>query len=248
MDIPCKVNAIFMDYDGTIAPVDVSREESRVFPEVEELLIEISKYIPLAVITTKSYSFIKSRTEKFAHAWACSNGIEIITKDGRKFVPCDVYEKERYIKEIITLSREKLSNYDVIIEEKWAGTTLVGLCIDWRISKNPPPREVIEEVINEALKRNLKVIKYEGHPFIDIFSVNYDKAFAVDILKELLKVNEPIMYLGDSENDNPAFEKVTVSVAVIHEKNRNSPLKAKYRVEQRDLPKLLRNVLESVKR
>ncbi len=244
--IPCKVNAIFTDYDGTISPVDVSREESRVFPEVEPILEEISKYIPIAIVTTKSYAFIKPRTEKFAHAWACTNGIEIVLRDGRRFVPCEVYEKERYLKEILNLARELFGN-SVFIEEKWVGTTLAGICIDWRLQGHVD-KEKLSKVIEEARKRGLYIIEYVGHPFIDIFSININKGHAVDLLKDLLKVSEPIMYLGDSENDNPAFEKVEVSVAVIHDKNRNSNLKAKYRVEQKDLPKLLQKVLESVKK
>jgi len=71
---------------------------------------------------------------------------------------------------------------------------------------------------------------------------------APEALKRLMNIEEPIMYLGDSENDNPAFEIVSVPVAVIHERNRNSPLKAKYRIEQRDLPKLLRQVLDCVRK
>ena len=243
--IPVRVNAIFTDYDGTISPVDVSREESRVFPEIEPLLIEISKYIPVAIVTTKTYAFIYPRTKTFAHAWACCNGVEIVTRTLR-YIPCEVYERERVVRELLNKAKELLGN-TVYIEEKWAGPILVGFCIDWRLSRQVD-LEKVNLIAEEARARGLHVITYAGHPFVDIFAVSYDKGFAVEKLKEILKVDEPIMYLGDSENDNPAFEKVQVSVAVLHDKNRRSNLKAKYRIEQRELPDLLRKVLEAVKR
>lgn len=246
-DIPCNVNAIFTDYDGTIAPVSVSREESHVFPEIEPLLIEISRYIPIAVITTKTYAFIKERTEKFAHAWACSNGVEIITKDGRRFVPCEVYGKESRIKELLSIIRELFTKDEVFIEEKWVGVTLVGFCIDWRLSGKIDLNK-LNKVKELAKERNLYIIEYEGHPFIDIFSIELNKAFAVKILKAMLNIDEPILYLGDSENDNPAFKEVSISVAVIHEFNKNAKLEAKYKIPIQELPKLLTRVLNCVRK
>ncbi len=41
-----------------------------------------------------------------------------------------------------------------------------------------------------------------------------DKGKALVKLKKLLKINDDILYLGDSENDNNTFEKSDVSIGV----------------------------------
>jgi hydroxymethylpyrimidine pyrophosphatase-like HAD family hydrolase len=76
-----KIGALFADYDGTIAPSSVTREDSRVPPEVADKLKVLSSLIPIAIITSKDYAFIHPRTE-FASAWACCSGLEITLANG----------------------------------------------------------------------------------------------------------------------------------------------------------------------
>jgi len=64
-----KVGALFTDYDGTISPINVSRSESRVPPEIMFMLNRIRERIPVAVITTKSLEFVVAKTP-FACAWS----------------------------------------------------------------------------------------------------------------------------------------------------------------------------------
>jgi hypothetical protein len=55
---------------------------------------------------------------------------------------------------------------------------------------------------------------YAFHPFLDVYAVKCDKGLAFDYFMRLLNHHVPpdsvtnaknVLYLGDSENDNPAF-------------------------------------------
>ena len=76
-----RIVALFRDYDGTIARLDVNREQSSVSQEIARPLSELSRQIPIAIITSKDYGFVRPRTG-FASAWACCSGLEISTKSG----------------------------------------------------------------------------------------------------------------------------------------------------------------------
>lgn len=45
--------ALFLDYDGTISPLSMSRSKSAVLPDNMAVLQQIGKLILIAVITTK---------------------------------------------------------------------------------------------------------------------------------------------------------------------------------------------------
>ena len=80
-----KVGALFTDYDGTIARQDVKREQSEVSQEIARPLFELSRYIPIAIVTSKDYAFVRPRTD-FASAWACCSGLEICIKIGKPII------------------------------------------------------------------------------------------------------------------------------------------------------------------
>ena len=64
-----KISAVLSDYDGTLAPEDVSLESSSVPKEIGDSLVRLSASLPIAIVTSKDYDFIRPRTP-FARAWA----------------------------------------------------------------------------------------------------------------------------------------------------------------------------------
>src|SRR5919108_423960 len=147
----------------------------------------------------------------------------------------------------------------IIIEEKYTSNRkiLIGLTIDYRHledwqsfkeNKEPSIREMIQRSINANLAPNTSsknrpfIQIYSSHPFLDVYGVECNKGIAFDnILSHLEErvggVN--IMYLGDSENDNPAFRKSDISIGIRSDIRLNPILDCKYMLNFSQLPLFL---------
>src|SRR5215216_4027395 len=84
-------------------------------------------------------------------------------------------------------------------------------------------REMIQGSINASLVPNSSskerpfIQIYSSHPFLDIYGVECNKGLAFDNVHSHLEQKErrtSVMYLGDSENDNPAFRKSDISIGI----------------------------------
>ncbi len=237
-----SVRTLAFDYDGTLAPPNVTREESRVIPELREILKKLRNRFTIAIITTKDCSFTIGRTT-FAHAWACSNGFEIRFQ-GVSIFPTEVFEdpKRNFLEKLLSKALKLGQRYGILIEVKQVGCACVGFCIDWRGKFKEPPAEV-RDIVSEAKELGLSVIEYPGRPFVDVFLTRVDKSWALRKMLELGIVRRPIAYFGDSENDIPAFRIADISVQVVHEENRGLDLGARYRVTHSELSEALRSLI-----
>jgi hypothetical protein len=79
---------------------------------------------------------------------------------------------------------------------------------------------------------DIYVRKYSMHPFVDIYSTECNKGMAFDtIIAELAYASangKGTLYLGDSENDNPAFRKAGVSLGIRSDARVNPKLDCSY--------------------
>jgi hydroxymethylpyrimidine pyrophosphatase-like HAD family hydrolase len=152
---------------------------------------------------------------------------------------------------------------DVSIERKYISNneTLAGITIDWRHLQDWESfKKTSEPLLKEAIEKQQKLSfngntlytqTYATHPFIDVYAVKCDKGMAFDnIASEISYVKGKgekriIMYLGDSENDNPAFKRADVSIGVLSDDRLNPNLDCEYTVSFDNLSIFLEELLDN---
>lgn len=204
-----KIAAIFSDYDGTLAPEDVPLESSRVPKEIEEPLRALAKSIPVAIVTSKDYAFVRSRTD-FASAWACVSGLEIVLPDGRSFAPTRPNDR---LKEGLDYIRSH-DELGLKLEPKHSTAgDLLAFSVDWR-GASKPSSHFMRTATARLTRLDLNVVYDPTRPYFDVFGRRPDKGGAVRELKRLLNIAGNVLFIGDSSADNPAFDEADVAMCV----------------------------------
>jgi HAD superfamily hydrolase (TIGR01484 family) len=241
-----KVGAIFSDYDGTLCPLELRREDAYLSPILRRLLTRVSKAVPFGIITTKDLAFIRERVP-FAHGISASCGLEMqvgekVTIDDRVRCSNDKFQKvyQEVLKQVLQ-TRENL----MIERKETDDENMIGFCIDWRLTRNwDEAKRRAAPLLAHCREEGLYVVESDISPFANVFPIKVDKGEAFRKLKEAMGVNGEIVYLGDSEVDDPAFELAEISVGVKH--RRIMPkLRCKYRIEFFEMENFLSKLLDS---
>ena len=148
-----------------------------------------------------------------------------------------------------------------------------GITVDWRHYSNwtankEKYREIIKRSVSIVLEsvskkrgvdiskeklalcaQNLFIQEYSTHPFIDLYVTKVNKGdafeFVISKLSEMSNVFGNIIYLGDSENDNPAFRKTDYSIGVISDNRLNPKLDCTYSIEFKNLSAFLKRLVDN---
>ncbi|MGD0646228.1 MAG: trehalose-phosphatase [Candidatus Bathyarchaeia archaeon] len=235
-----RIKALFLDYDGTISPINVPKSESFVPLETKRILHKIGKQIPVAIITTKTLEFVVGRTP-FARAWSALGGLETRIDNVTSKAPC-LQKMSPHLIEALEYSKS-LSGNDLTIEEKRDSEgTVVAFSVDWRQCKDcHQAKATASTILSYCEKLPIVVMRYERQPFFDVFPCTISKGKALIELKAKLGLNDGILYMGDSKVDNPAFEIADLSIGVIHAETSKN-LSCDYFVRFEDVPIFLNNL------
>lgn len=270
-----KVFAIISDYDGTLSPTAAIRTEggkNRIPESLEKLLLEISKHIPVCILSSKDYRFLHDKVP-FANIISCILGIEtvVIGRDGNSFSsPETATVLSRHLlvndSELLRNKGRVLNQLadDVVlqfpnveVERKFTlDGYLAGITFDWRNQydwskySNSVPA-YLREVLSRppyCLSPPLNLQSYSSHPFVDVYTAECDKGMGFDCIVEELhyaKTMGNILYLGDSENDNPAFMKADISVGVVSDARLKSTLNCDHVINYDQLADFLEHLMHN---
>jgi len=240
-----KVECLSSDYDGTISPLKVPRNESHVPMETRVMLQRIGKFLPISIFTMKDLGFVMARTP-FAHTWSAIGGLE--TRIGKRVLEREGLEpKLSNIACALQFARSHFTTPGVEIEQKQdsEGRT-VAFCIDWRRAKDPDAAKKQASVVADYCKTlKLVLFRYESQPFYDVYPIVPDKGKALQETLNELAVKRGSLYLGDSEMDNPAFKASSISVGVVHDETPSRLLDCDYLVKFENVPSFLKTLIDS---
>lgn len=238
-----EVNALFLDYDGTISPLEALREQSRVPPQLESLLNIMNRHVPVCIISTKDLSFILPRT-LFARAWCGIAGLEM--KVGQNlFLPRDVEEALPCLIQALVFAKQNCIE-GAVIEEKCDNRGLpLAFCVDWRlVGDEKKARLMSTYVLNFCKALPLQVIEYPDQPYFDVFPCAVDKGLALRWLKEKINLSGNVLYMGDSITDNAAFKAADIGIGVAKDKTALD-LECQYWINFGDVPGFLDSLFQS---
>jgi trehalose-6-phosphatase len=157
------IRAIFSDYDGTLcsasAAKDTSLGQNRIPLEIKKVLQEMAEQIPICIISSKDYFFLKE-TRAFAKVISCLMGIETLifpsyttattVDQGQQSPPIrrkllvdkgeesDLTIRSCVLEDIAKSIESEPDFTSVLVERKYTSDRriLAGLTVDWRYSDN----------------------------------------------------------------------------------------------------------------
>lgn len=231
-----------LDYDGTLSRIDISRTASSIPEERSSILQLIARTIPIVIVTTKDLAFVIPRTS-FARAWSGAGGLE--TKIGnRTQMRKGVEPKLKRVCEALQYAKSHLTILGVDIEEKLdSGGRPLAFCINWRqVESTETTSREIEKVAAYCQSLGL-VLTRSRQPFLDVYPEPPNKGRALKETLKKLGVKGGVLYIGDSEMDNTAFNSSDTSLGVIHGENDPNELACDYFVRFDDVGSFLKLLL-----
>ncbi|MBD3218982.1 MAG: trehalose-phosphatase [candidate division Zixibacteria bacterium] len=195
---------LLLDYDGTLAPFKVKRDEAVPYPGVKEILNRIldANHTHVVVISGRRVSDISDllKLDIQPEIWG-SHGNERLLSDG-SYKLAELSEKES---EGLEKARKwaKEQKLDDNLEEKPA-----GLAFHWRGMDESRAEEIEKKVLYKwqpvQKEFNLKLLNFDGG--IEIKVAGRDKGNAVRSVLMEFGETDIIAYLGDDLTDEDAFK------------------------------------------
>lgn len=204
---------LFLDFDGTLAPIVEHHNDAAISEEMRVLVRELAKVYPVAVISGRGMADVKNRVNLPDLYYAGSHGYEISG-------PGDFLKENEEAKRVLPLFdriesvlRKQLQEIDGVDFERKKFT----LAIHYRQVREEREPEVHSSV-EKVLKDYPELAAAGGKKVIEIRpAIDWHKGKAVEFLKTVLSKEEDAfsIYVGDDVTDEDAFREVKNGLGIL---------------------------------
>lgn len=234
--------ALFLDFDGTLAPIVERPGEAEPLDGVVELIEAIGRVLPVAVVSGRGLDDVVDRLGARGIDYAGSHGMEHLDAQGNRETSKRLERFEAVIDDVEAELRERFSEVPRIeIERK-----RFGVAVHFR--RRPEAREIVESALEKIVDdygdlriKTGKMVR-EIMPDLDI-----DKGTALRAIRDRIDADDrrcPV-YIGDDTTDEDAFEALGDEGVGILVDDEPGETAATRRVDDpREVRELLRRIVE----
>jgi trehalose 6-phosphate phosphatase len=196
-------SALLLDYDGTLAPFSIDRQEALPYPGVVPTLQEImaSGRTRVVIVTGRSASEVVALLGIHPHpeVWGV-HGLERLSPDGVYEIP----PLDENITSALTEAERWLTTHGLqALGEHKPGS----IAVHWRGLEEARTSEIRHQVVQGwfsiAQGALMSIMEFDGG--VEMRMPDLDKGDAVRTVAEEMKPDAPIAYLGDDITDERAF-------------------------------------------
>lgn len=196
-------SALLLDYDGTLAPFSVDRQEAVPYPGVVDRLQQIvdSDRTRLVIVTGRDAREIDPflRLRPMPEVWG-SHGLQRLLPDGT----CEMPDIPVRVAEVLDDARRWLGYQGL---EHLAEIKPGSIAVHWRALKQAEAAELRGKIIVGwfpiAERAALKLLEFDGG--VEMRMPDLDKGDAVQTVLREMGPKVPTAYLGDDVTDERAF-------------------------------------------
>lgn len=196
--------SVFLDYDGTLAPIVSDPAEAWMGGDMRSALVALAERVPVAIISGRDREDVAARVGIERVTYAGNHGFDIAGRGDVKTVQeaaeClgDVERAEN------ELTRRLGRLAGVIIERK-----RFSVAVHYRQVKSPSVIAHVQEAV-EHVRQKTGLRRRKGKMVLELEpSVDWDKGRALRWLIDVLPTAAPprslVIYVGDDETDEDAF-------------------------------------------
>ncbi|MDT0691098.1 trehalose-phosphatase [Salegentibacter sp. F188] len=208
-----KKPLLFLDFDGTLAPIVEKHEDAAISEEMRDLVKQLSQVHPTAVVSGRGMKDVSQRVNLPELYYAGSHGFEISgprnfikeNDEAQKVLP--IFDK------IEPILKEKLQDIKGVDFERKKFT----LAIHYRqVDESRAPE--VHNRVSEILKDYPELLKADGKKVIEIRpAIDWHKGKAVEFLKLQLgeKDQNFSVYIGDDVTDEDAFKYIDDGLGIL---------------------------------
>jgi trehalose 6-phosphate phosphatase len=209
-----KTLCIFLDFDGTLAPIVDYYEDATISSETRSILEKLAVVHPLAIISGRGLGDVEQRVGIAGIYYAGSHGFEIRGPNGFLKEQEDAKHSLPVLDEI----QEQVSSKLKLIEGSHIERKKYALAIHYRQVDEALQRDVVD-LLSETVEGRKHVTISHGKKVIEVKpDLDWHKGKAVEmILTEFEKERDAlfVLYIGDDLTDEDAFQTIREGIGIL---------------------------------